>query len=167
VVDYLLNLVTADYQRLQLNGRTVLVFYSTAANQATARERCIREGGDLFSPYTQQENIWLVDAFSQYADISPALDGSATHEGVWIGLGRSVEASRRNESVVWYTTGQAPNYTSWIPGEPNRYGDYQRGCVQDIIWQTKQSQQDDPSMNAVILTTRSRALRFTQTKKRC
>jgi hypothetical protein len=103
-------ILLADYQRYELNGRTVLEF-DVPLNHAKARERCKREGGDLFAPYTAQENDWLVARFSH-------LPGDELE--AWIGMGPlnnvpSLDTGR----YVWYRTGQKPFYSAWVPGQPD------------------------------------------------
>jgi hypothetical protein len=122
--------VLADHQRFELNGRTVLLF-DAPSNHAKARERCKHEGGDLFAPYTAQENDWIVDTFSH-------IPGSYVQ--AWMGMGPlnnvpSFDASR----YVWYRTGQKPKYSAWVPGQPD-FGNPRPGnpgdqetCVQVVI----------------------------------
>lgn len=134
----------ADYQTFELNGRTVLVFANTSANHSEAQAICRREGGDLFSPYTRQENQWMVDTFAPFVGQTEPLS-NPLHVSVWIGMvSRSKTPTNDASTFVWYRTGQPPSYDSWIDGEPTARGAVTQSapepagepvCVIDIIWQ--------------------------------
>lgn len=122
----------------------MLVFANTSANHSQAQARCRREGGNLFSPYTRQENQWMVDTFSPFVGRTEALS-NPQHVGVWIGLiSRSKVPTKDASTFVWYRTGQAPSFNGWVRGEPSAHGNVTDSdpepegepvCVQDIIWQ--------------------------------
>jgi hypothetical protein len=135
-------LVLADFDQIELNGRTVLWPNDPLASAAThseARSRCQREGGDLFSPYTAEENQWLVDQSTGLVPL-PGKD----NVGLWIGLGpHDGMSSNNSESFAWYRTGQTPGpsngypRTAWVQGEPNggngKGGPQQGVCVQAVV----------------------------------
>jgi hypothetical protein len=98
----------------------------------TAVDLAFSMGGTLAIPETEWENVWLWHNL-----LSHDPEGSSSERRAWLGL----DSQLHTDSILT-TTGEVPNYTHWLPGEPE-FGDYARsvrlrdlGDIEEGSWDT-------------------------------
>ncbi|XP_019644914.1 PREDICTED: collectin-10-like [Branchiostoma belcheri] len=88
--------------------------YNNRATFTEAAATCRQDGGTLAMPRDAETNAYLTSVHK----------AMAVYSGFWIGL-----SDQNEEGVFEWVDGTAlGEYSSWVPGEPNEYGEH-KDCV--------------------------------------
>lgn len=105
---------------------TCYYFSKFQATWDNARSYCLSRGADLAFPVSREEEMAILDALEikKHKDYHP-----------WIGL------VRRYDKEFFTVYGLKPNYTNWLPGEPDNFSNCEN-CAHYWVKNGKQAWND-------------------------